>query len=74
MVGGDSQAERLQSAYITEDEVKNVVKYLKNAFKDDIRDTIELSGTVGGGGEKPCLAVISVTRKTMNCTRKLAPA
>jgi len=52
VVGGDSQAERLQSAYITEDEVKNVVKYLKNAFKDDIRDTIELSGTVGGGGEK----------------------
>jgi S-DNA-T family DNA segregation ATPase FtsK/SpoIIIE len=52
VVGGDSQAERLQSAFITEDEVKNVVKYLKNAFKDDIRDTIELSGTVGGGGEK----------------------
>jgi S-DNA-T family DNA segregation ATPase FtsK/SpoIIIE len=52
VVGGDSQAERLQSAYITEDEVKSVVKYLKNAFKDDIRDTIELSGTVGGGGEK----------------------
>jgi S-DNA-T family DNA segregation ATPase FtsK/SpoIIIE len=52
VVGGDSQAERLQSAYITEDEVKNVVKYLKNAFKDDVRDTIELSGTVGGGGEK----------------------
>jgi S-DNA-T family DNA segregation ATPase FtsK/SpoIIIE len=52
VVGGDSQAERLQSAYITEDEVKNVVKYLKNAFKDDVRDTIELTGTVGGGGEK----------------------
>ncbi len=52
VVGGDSQAERLQSAYITEDEVKNVVKYLKNAFKDDVRNTIELSGTVGGGGEK----------------------
>jgi S-DNA-T family DNA segregation ATPase FtsK/SpoIIIE len=52
VVGGDSQAERLQSAFITEDEVKNVVKYLKNAFKDDIRDTIELSGTVGGGSDK----------------------
>ncbi len=52
VVGGDSQAERIQSAFITEDEVKNVVKYLKNAFKDDVRDTIELSGTVGGGGEK----------------------
>ncbi len=52
VVGGDSQAERLQSAYITEDEVKKVVKYLKDAFKDDVRDTIELSGTVGGAGEK----------------------
>ncbi len=45
---GDSQAERLQSAFITEEEVKNVVKYLKNAFRDDIRETIELSGTVTG--------------------------
>lgn len=43
-VVGTSQAERLQSAFITEDEVKNVVSYLKNAFKDDVRDTIELSG------------------------------
>lgn len=41
---GTSQAERLQSAFITEDEVKNVVKYLKDAFKDDIRDTIEIGG------------------------------
>lgn len=46
---GESQAERLQSAFITEDEVKNVVKYLKGAFKDDIRETIELTGTVSGG-------------------------
>jgi DNA segregation ATPase FtsK/SpoIIIE, S-DNA-T family len=45
-VMGNNQAERLQSAYITEDEVKNVVKYLKNSFKDDIRDTIELTGSV----------------------------
>lgn len=45
---GDSQAVRLQSAYITEDEVKKVVKYLKNAFADDIRDTIELSGNITG--------------------------
>lgn len=52
MVGGDNQAERLQSAYITEDEVKNVVKYLKNAFKDDVRNTIELTGNVGGGNDK----------------------
>lgn len=45
---GDNQARRLQSAFITEDEVKSIVHYLKNAFKDDVRDTIELSGTVTG--------------------------
>lgn len=45
---GDNQAERLQSAYITEEEVKNIVRYLKDAFRDDIRETIELSGTVTG--------------------------
>jgi len=45
---GNSQAERLQSAFITEDEVKDVVAYLKNSYKDDVRDTIELSGTMTG--------------------------
>ncbi|MCC6198933.1 hypothetical protein IT401_01860 [Candidatus Nomurabacteria bacterium] len=45
---GDNQAERLQSAFITEDEVKSVVSYLKNAYKDDVRDSIELSGSVSG--------------------------
>lgn len=45
---GDNQARRLQSAYITEEEVKSVVHYLKNAFKDDVRDTIELAGTLTG--------------------------
>lgn len=43
---GENQPERLQSAYITEDEVKNVVKYFKEAFKDDVRDSIELTGSV----------------------------
>ncbi len=43
-----NQAERTQSAYISEDEVKSVVKYLKSAFADDIRDTIELTGNVSG--------------------------
>lgn len=43
-----NQPERVQGAYISEDEVKNVVKYLKNAFADDIRDTIELSGNITG--------------------------
>lgn len=45
---GDNQPRRLQSAFITEDEVKSVVHYLKNAFKDDVRDTIELAGTLSG--------------------------
>ncbi len=44
----NNQPERIQSAFITEDEVKNVVKYLKNAFRDDVRDMIELSGSVSG--------------------------
>jgi S-DNA-T family DNA segregation ATPase FtsK/SpoIIIE len=46
---GTNQPERLQSAFITEDEVKAVVGYLKNAFKDDIRDSIELTGSVSEG-------------------------
>jgi S-DNA-T family DNA segregation ATPase FtsK/SpoIIIE len=45
---GDNQARRIQSAYITEEEVKEVVQYLKNSFKDDVRDQIELSGQVTG--------------------------
>ncbi len=45
---GDNQARRLQSAYITEDEVKAIVKYLKEAFKDEIPDTIEFTGTMTG--------------------------
>lgn len=45
---GNNQAQRLQSAFITEDEVKSIVKYLKDAYKDDIRDTIEFSGPLTG--------------------------
>jgi S-DNA-T family DNA segregation ATPase FtsK/SpoIIIE len=45
---GDNQARRLQSAFITEDEVKAIVKYLKEAFKDDVRDTIEFTGSAIG--------------------------
>jgi DNA segregation ATPase FtsK/SpoIIIE, S-DNA-T family len=44
----DNQPERIQSAYITEDEVKGVVHYFKEAYKDDIRDSIELTGSVSG--------------------------
>jgi DNA segregation ATPase FtsK/SpoIIIE, S-DNA-T family len=45
---GTNQAERIQSAFITEDEVKKVVAYLKNSFKDDVRETIELAGNISG--------------------------
>ncbi|MEI6022418.1 MAG: DNA translocase FtsK [bacterium] len=46
VVGGDGQPERLQSAYISEDEVKNIVAYLKEEYRDDIRDMIELTGNI----------------------------
>lgn len=48
--GGEmSQPERLQSAFISEDEVKKVVEYLKKAYIDEIPDTIELSGSIEKG-------------------------
>lgn len=44
-----SQPERLQSAFISEDEVKKVVSYLKKTYQDEIFDTIELSGSIDRG-------------------------
>lgn len=41
---GNSQPRRLQSAFISESEVKNVVKYLVNQFKDEIQDELNLTG------------------------------
>ncbi len=43
---GQAQPERLQSAYITETEVKKVVKYLADAYRDEISDEINM--TAGG--------------------------
>ncbi len=40
---GESQPERLQSAFISEAEVKKVVKYLSDAYKDEITEEISLS-------------------------------
>ena len=40
---GESQPERLQSAFISETEVKKVVKYLADAYKDEISEEIALS-------------------------------
>lgn len=40
---GDAQPERLQSAFISETEVKKVVKYLTDAYKDEISSEISLT-------------------------------
>jgi S-DNA-T family DNA segregation ATPase FtsK/SpoIIIE len=42
--------ERLQSAFISEDEVKKVVEYLRKAYIDEIPNMIELSGSIDKGG------------------------
>jgi S-DNA-T family DNA segregation ATPase FtsK/SpoIIIE len=47
--GEMSQPERLQSAFISEDEVKRVVEYLKNAYMDEIPDQIVLTGNIEKG-------------------------
>ena len=44
---GEAQPERLQSAFISEEEVKKVVKYLIDEYKDEITDEISLtSGSI----------------------------
>lgn len=40
---GEAQPERLQSAFISETEVKKVVKYLSDAYMDEITEEINLS-------------------------------
>ncbi len=44
--GEMSQPERLQSAFISEEEVKRVVEYLKKTYMDELPDMIELSGSI----------------------------
>lgn len=41
--GGEGSPERLQSAFISEEEVKKVVKFLADAYKDEIINDIALS-------------------------------
>jgi S-DNA-T family DNA segregation ATPase FtsK/SpoIIIE len=50
--GEMSQPERLQSAFVSEEEVKKVVEYLRKAYIDELPDNIELSGSIekNGGG------------------------
>jgi S-DNA-T family DNA segregation ATPase FtsK/SpoIIIE len=44
---GEAQPERLQSAFISEGEVKKVVKYLADAYKDEVSEEITLtSGSI----------------------------
>jgi S-DNA-T family DNA segregation ATPase FtsK/SpoIIIE len=47
--GEMSQPERLQSAFISEEEVKKVVEYLRKAYIDEIPETIELTGSIEKG-------------------------
>ncbi|MDE2399406.1 MAG: hypothetical protein KGL67_00095 [Patescibacteria group bacterium] len=42
---GDAQPERLQSAFISEGEVKKVVNYLANAYKDEVSEEITLTAS-----------------------------
>jgi S-DNA-T family DNA segregation ATPase FtsK/SpoIIIE len=48
MSGEMSKPRRIQAAYISETEVKNVVKFLKNAYADEIPDEVDIS--VAGQG------------------------
>ncbi len=48
MSGEMSQPERLQSAFISEDEVKKVVKFLADQYKDALPEDINLTGGIGG--------------------------
>lgn len=44
---GEAQPERLQSAFISEQEVKKVVKYLADAYKDEVMEEIAIgSGSI----------------------------
>jgi S-DNA-T family DNA segregation ATPase FtsK/SpoIIIE len=47
--GEMSKPTRIQSAFITEAEVKKVVKYLSDSYKDELTDTLNLTETSGQG-------------------------
>jgi S-DNA-T family DNA segregation ATPase FtsK/SpoIIIE len=46
--GKMSQPQRIQSAYISEDEVKSVVKYLADSYESDVPSEINLDPNAGG--------------------------
>src|SRR5574343_217576 len=41
---GEGQPNRLQSSFISEEEVKKVAKYLREQYKDELNEQIELTG------------------------------
>lgn len=43
---GDGAPKRLQSAFVSEDEVKKIVKYLADAYKDAVPSSIEMGGGI----------------------------
>ena len=43
---GDGAPKRLQSAFVSEDEVKKIVKFLADAYKDAIPSSIEMTGGI----------------------------
>ncbi len=50
--GEMSQPQRIQSAYISENEVKAVVKYLVDSYEDEIPNEINLTGSTESNGTK----------------------
>lgn len=48
--GEMSQPQRIQSAFITEDETKSIVKYLIDSYANEIPSEINLSGDTSSGG------------------------
>ncbi len=48
--GSSPTPERLQSAFISEEEVKRVVEYLKKLFIDEVPSSIDLSGNIDRNG------------------------
>jgi S-DNA-T family DNA segregation ATPase FtsK/SpoIIIE len=71
LYGEMSQPERLQSAFITESEVKKVVKYLHDNYSDEFPDMgiiPEVSGTGTGGntGSDTALSAISLNGESLD--------
>ncbi len=61
-LGGEmSKPVRLQSAYISESEVKKVVKFIADQYKDEINDTINFSATPTEPGSSAAFDAMSAS-------------